>query len=342
MKKIFLTGICGLILATILVGCRNGESKKDTTDKIRSSKVVSRKKKNSKPVSDSSTEQEKKESKVNSQSSSSMKSEKYALPKGPEWVHVYVNDKKTSTNLLPDKNVVKELKAEDSVSFGGVLPWINEVKLDEGDSRLVSDISTPATIDESEEFDRKFMPINLTHDGTLDTDLVKIEGADNKQISQQIFKDLPIYLEALSTNDKEKLPNQSEGLRNSLDTNNVRGKPEDYYELQEIYYNKKTSTTNDDEYGKKITIGEGQKMGTNNVTTLEIPVFAKVKKTPGASKIVGDDPEYKKTKTKIQNFNMRYVLDTNNEWQLDDVEPGEESEYAMNTTGKNWITKNIE
>ncbi|WP_125588154.1 hypothetical protein [Companilactobacillus jidongensis] len=271
----------------------------------------------------------------------------YGLPKGPSWMYIYDNGKKTTGHLDPNKTNIVRLHENDALKIGGPLPLVGELFSREF---TAAGNSTEATMDDSDKFDKEFnLERVLSYNSGNGVEMItKLTHLDNQGVSDMAFGDLPKYLDAASTNDPSKLPNQSEELRNSLDgTNNLRGDSAANYQVMEQYFDKKsalyksdTDNNFDAEKATYVVIKNNSETSTIGVTNLYVQIFAKVKKTDTDQHEfrTDDGPKLGSTKTEMEDYQMEYTLRDGN-WELVNVFKGETSPYSMDTSGSNWIIK---
>lgn len=240
------------------------------------------------------------------------KVEKYGLPKGAPWMHVYVNGKETKTTLNNDKNAVIKLGDRDKIAFGGKLPLVGKVITDYYE---VNKFSSDATLDEEENFDKSYM--NNDSEGYIVARDLAVK--QNKKLREKNFQDVQQYLAAVSANDPDQLPSQDETLRSGLELENM--KQATYtYEIQELYFDKNWGKKDDSiKVNYRLTAKRGY------TTELRSVVLAKVKRTEAKedqyknamAKFRGEERN-DKTETLIQEFDLTYYLN-DDEWVLTTV-----------------------
>ncbi|MQS75331.1 hypothetical protein [Companilactobacillus halodurans] len=267
---------------------------------------------------------------------------KYGLIKGPSWLYVYENGKKTDGHLDPDTTDTVKLHEHSKIQLGGELPDVGTVK-----TRTIPVAGGQSKIDDEDKYDRELNLSTINDSGNgLHFILCNLKGNDYQAISNLAFTDLPKYLDALSTNDSSKLPNQSKQLLQTLDGNNNRGDASASYQVMEQYFNKKSAQTENEadleaDDATYLEIGDDQIMDLKNATQLFVQTFAKVKKTDTdqhALRIDDDSPKYGSSKTEIEEYQMDYQL-VDNKWQLISVVSEGESDYSMDTSKSNWIVQ---
>ncbi|AYE39276.1 hypothetical protein D1B17_11810 [Companilactobacillus zhachilii] len=269
----------------------------------------------------------------------------YGIAKGPTWLYVYDNGKKTDTHFNPDKESVVKLHEYDTFKLGGTLPLVGEQFTR---SYSVGQNSSQATMDQSDNYDKQLGMMSLVDpDNRVKVTFGKISHPDYAGLSKLAFTDLPKYLEAASTNDSSKLPNQSKHLVGNLDNStNYRGDAAASYQIIEQYFDKK-STKNDEkgpvvgDHATYVSTGNDPLLEETNATQLFIQVFAKVKKTDTDQHAfrTDDGPKYGSSSTKIEEYQLDYLLNENNNWQLAGVTNVGSSDYAMDTSHSNWIVQ---
>jgi hypothetical protein len=269
----------------------------------------------------------------------------YGLPKGPSWLKVYSNGKDTDVHLDPNKVNTVKLQEYASFQLGGTLPWLGIVKSNEWQ---VGPNSREATLDEESSFKRGIAPAGAnfnTGDTIGSLDFNDLKKADHKAISKQVFTDLPMLLDAISTNDKSKLPNQSSELLDSFRGQNSNNEIRTKYQLEEMYYNKEGADTTQNGKSNQMYL-RVKKDGTNDIdkTTLGITIFAKVKTTdvnPDMPRVNGLTPSYGETQTEIDAFDLEYTLVDDNKWQLTHVDSSTQSHTALDTSQGSWIVQKV-
>lgn len=271
----------------------------------------------------------------------------YGLPFGPSWIHIYENGKKTKATFDPNKNMTVKLHKYSTFQIGGSLPDIGETV---NRKYRVSDNLEPATLDESStsDYSKKLSFAGYkTTNGGLQVHFYKLDNIDSNAISKRAFSDLSQYLNAISTNDSSKLPNQSQALLNSMENaNNLRESAANSYQIMEQYYNKRSAHT-DGTYDNAtestyISVGDDFFSGKKNITQLNVATYAKVKKTDTDENVLRVDgltPDYGSSHIYIDQFELSYLLTDDNKWQLANVENKGDSLYDMDTSGSNWITQ---
>jgi len=268
----------------------------------------------------------------------------YGLPLGPSWLYVYENGKNTKATFDPNNNATVKLHEQSDFQVGGKLPLVGQVMTNELN---VNQSSGEATMDEadSSHFTKKITTMSLVgSNDNLEFNFLKLNNIDSKAVSKMAFTDLPKYLEAASTNDASKLPNQSQQLANSLDSSNIRGDAEASYKVIEQYYDKSTAHTDgsDLENSTFIRVNDDDNFTPKSSTRLSVATYAKVKKSyidQHAIRIDGLTPEYGKTTTEIDQFQLIYHLTADNKWELMTVNSFGGSEYAMDTSESKWIVQ---
>lgn len=268
---------------------------------------------------------------------------KYALPKGPSWMYIYDNGKKTSVNIDPNEIHIAKLHEFDKVKFGGSLPVVGELMTEEYSVGTSSDRST---MDESDSYDKKLSFSKTNTKNEMNMSFYNLKNADDKEISQMAFNDLPKYLDAASTNDSSKLPNQSKLLISSLDGTNYRGDSAASFQVMNQYYDKKSSKHSsggffDGDHATYVQIGSRPTMELKNATLLFVQTYAKVKKTDTDQHAfrTDDDADYGSSSTQMEEYQMAYQLTDDNKWQLVSVVGEGESPYSMDTSKSNWIVQ---
>lgn len=239
------------------------------------------------------------------------KVEKYGLPKGAPWMHVYVNGKETKTTLNNDKNVVIKLGDRDKIAFGGKLPLVGKVITDYYE---VNKFSVEPTLDEENSFDKRYDNGVAGYVRARD-----LAVKQNKKLREKNFQDVQQYLVAVSANDPDQLPSQDESLRSGLEIENMM-QATYTYEVQELYFDKNWGKKDDSIKVDCRLIGESEYR-----TELHSVVLAKVKRTEAkedpykkAVLKAKDDNQDDKTETLIQEFDLTYYLN-DDEWVLTTV-----------------------
>lgn len=239
------------------------------------------------------------------------KVEKYGLPKGAPWMHVYVNGKETKTTLNNDKNAVIKLGDRDKIAFGGKLPLVGKVITDYYE---VNKFSVEPTLDEENSFDKRY------DNGVAGYVRARnLAVKQNKKLREKNFQDVQQYLAAVSANDPDQLPSQDESLRSGLEIENMM-QATYTYEVQELYFDKNWGKKDDSIKVDCRLIGESEYR-----TELHSVVLAKVKRTDAkedpykkAVLKAKDDNQDDKTETLIQEFDLTYYLN-DDEWVLTTV-----------------------
>lgn len=239
------------------------------------------------------------------------KVEKYGLPKGAPWMHVYVNGKETKVTLNNDKKVVIKLGERDKIAFGGKLPLVGKVITDYYE---VNKFSVDPTLDEEDSFDKRY---NNDDDGYVRASNLAVK--QNKKLREKNFQDVQQYLAAVSANDPDQLPSQDELLRSGLELDNMMQSTYTY-EVQELYFDKNWGKKDDSIKVDCRLTGEHEYR-----TELRSVVLAKVKRTEAkenpAKKAVlkaKDENQNDKTETLIQKFGLTYYLN-DDDWVLTTV-----------------------
>ena len=338
LKKNIITITTALVsLGILTTGCSTGNnSNNSSSTKQQETKVA-------KKTSSKSTNTQK--SKSNQKELGKIST--YGLPFGPSWIHIYENGKKTKATFDPNKNMTVKLHKYSIFQIGGSLPNIGETVYRK---YRVSDSIEPATLDESStsDYSKKLsLAGDNTTNGGLQVQFYKLDNIDSDVISKMAFSDLSKYLNAISTNDSSKLPNQSQALLNSMDeANNLRGSAANSYQVMEQYYNKRSAHTdgnnNDATESTYVSVGDDYFLDKKNITQLNVAIYAKVKKTDtdeNAIRVDGLTPDYGSSHLYIDQFELTYLLTDDNKWQLANVENKGDSPYNMDTSGSNWITQ---
>lgn len=262
------------------------------------------------------------------------KVEKYGLPKGAPWMHVYVNGKETKTTLNNDKNAVIKLGDRDKIAFGGKLPLVGKVITDYYE---VNKFSSDATLDEEENFDKSYT--NNDSEGYIVARDLAVK--QNKKLREKNFQDVQQYLAAVSANDPDQLPSQDESLRSGLEIENM--KQATYtYEVQELYFDKNWGKKDDSIKVDCRLTGEREYR-----TELRSVVLAKVKRTEAKEdpykkavlKAKGDNQD-DKTETLIQEFGLTYYLN-DDDWVLTTVTQSTYSRTRIKNL-KDYYVKKVE
>ncbi|WP_334330488.1 hypothetical protein [Companilactobacillus sp. HBUAS59699] len=347
MNKKGLTALVSVLMGSgiLLTGCSIG----NVSISDNSTKTESPKKTNKETKADKLREKEaaKKEKAEESKRAKEQRGKEYTygIPHGPAWIHVYANGKKTTAHMDPTKINTVKLHENDTVKFGGPLPLVGNLFTREMN---VSGNSSRAKMDDEGKFDKMLSLQSVTFYDDKNGSMIfySLKHLDNKGVSDRVFADLPKYLDAASTNDPSKLPNQSDALVKSLDgTNNLRGDSAATYQVIEQYFNKKSALhkNNDNDFhaddATYVQIHNNSETNEVGLTQLYVQVFAKVKKTDTDQHEFRTDggPKYGSTSTEMEDYSMEYQLTDDNNWELVNVFKGETSPYSMNTSGSNWI-----
>lgn len=261
------------------------------------------------------------------------KVEKYGLPKGAPWMHVYVNGKETKMTLNNDKKVVIKLGERDKIAFGGKLPLVGKVITDYYE---VNKFSVDPTLDEEDSFDKRY---NNDDDGYVRASNLAVK--QNKKLREKNFQDVQQYLAAVSANDPDQLPSQDELLRSGLELDNMMQSTYTY-EVQELYFDKNWGKKDDSIKVDCRLTGEHEYR-----TELRSVVLAKVKRTEAkenpAKKAVlkaKDENQNDKTETLIQKFGLTYYLN-DDDWVLTTVTQSDYSRTRIKNL-KDYYVKKVE
>lgn len=261
------------------------------------------------------------------------KVEKYGLPKGAPWMHVYVNGKETKVTLNNDKKVVIKLGERDKIAFGGKLPLVGKVITDYYE---VNKFSVDPTLDEEDSFDKRY---NNDDDGYVRASNLAVK--QNKKLREKNFQDVQQYLAAVSANDPDQLPSQDELLRSGLELDNMMQSTYTY-EVQELYFDKNWGKKDDSIKVDCRLTGEHEYR-----TELRSVVLAKVKRTEAkenpAKKAVlkaKDENQNDKTETLIQKFGLTYYLN-DDDWVLTTVTQSDYSRTRIKNL-KDYYVKKVE
>lgn len=346
MNKKGLTALVTILIGSslVLAGCSMGNvSISDNSTKTEAPKKTHRKTK-----ADKLREKEAaKKGKAEEAKEQRGKEYTYGIPHGPSWMYVYANGKKTTGHMDPTNIDTVKLHENDTVKFGGPLPLVGNLFTGE---MSVSVNSARAKMDDEGKFDKMLNLQSVTFYDDKNGSMIfySLNHLDNKGVSDMAFADLPKYLDAASTNDPSKLPNQSDALVRSLDgTNNLRGDSAATYQVIEQYFNKKSALhkKNDNNFhadaATYVQIHNNSETDEVGLTQLYVQVFAKVKKTDTDQHEfrTDDGPKYGSTSTEMEDYSMEYQLTDDNNWELVNVYKGDASPYSMNTSGSNWITQ---
>ena len=261
------------------------------------------------------------------------KVEKYGLPKGAPWMHVYVNGKETKMTLNNDKKVVIKLGERDKIAFGGKLPLVGKVITDYYE---VNKFSVDPTLDEEDSFDKRY---NNDNDGYVRASNLAVK--QNKKLREKNFQDVQQYLAAVSVNDPDQLPSQDELLRSGLELDNMMQSTYTY-EVQELYFDKNWGKKDDSiKVDCRLTSEHEYR------TELRSVVLAKVKRTeakenPAKKALLKakDENQNDKTETLIQKFGLTYYLN-DDDWVLTTVTQSDYSRTRIKNL-KDYYVKKVE
>lgn len=262
------------------------------------------------------------------------KIERYGLPKGAPWMHVYINGKETKTTLNNNELTEMKLGEKDKISFGCNLPLVGTVTTK---ALEVGKYSQEPMLDHEDSFDKIYAPLTMPE---------HVEGRNlsisrTSKLPKQGFSDVQKYLEAINSNDPSKLPSQQELLVAGIELNKNITVPYTY-ELKELYFNKKdASLQNSPIYvDYKIDSDKGY------VATLHNRIYAKVKKTeakenPQLDIISEINGETKRNKsyTVIESYDLQYYL-VDDHWELYSVTNLEYSRHSLKNK-KDYIIKKV-
>lgn len=327
MKRRLFNTLELLTLVAVLAGCgHNRETSVKSSSNDRSAQR-SDKKKSTKSNAKSSKASLNKALAKDKEAGHKQQEHRYALPQGPSWLHVYADGKNTGIALDPTKTVVAKLSEDQTINFIGHLPMVEKVAYG---AFTPATASADPTLDQAKVADKVINEVVYFQSGT-DTGL-KVTGT--KAIAKRAFKDLPQYIAAHNAQDATKLPNQTESLKNALgDDTDPTGQPKNTYQLQAVYFNRASADDSDDSSTLPyITVMADD--GVNKASTnLHLEVWVKATATPS-----GVAKGQSKPKTVMVKYGMVYQLQ-GQQWILTDVANQQTSDYAIKTTGTNWMTQ---
>lgn len=325
MTKKWLNKLALIALVATLTGCgKSNAGKSESSSNSRTAQSAKKSKSKSSAAAKASLNKELAKDKKSGQK---QQTHRYALPQGPTWLHVYADGKDTGIALNPTKTVVAKLSEDQKVDFIGHLPMVGKVAY--GAFPLSSEIADP-NLDQAKVADKVISEVVYFQSGS--NNVLTVTGL--KAIAKRAFQDLPKYIAAHNAQDAAKLPNQTESLKNALgDDTDGTGQPKNTYQLQQLYFDKKTGdASNVDGVATYIAVMADD--GVNKVSTnLHLELWAKAKSTPSGI-YKGDSAP----KTVMIKYDMAYQMQ-GNQWVLSDVSNQGSSDYAVTTTGKNWITQ---
>lgn len=262
------------------------------------------------------------------------KIERYALPKGAPWMHVYVNGKETKTTLNNNEYTGMKLGEKDKISFGSDLPLVGTVTTK---ALEVGKYSQEPGLDQEDTFDKIYAPLTMSER----VEAHNLSISKTSKLPKQGFSDVQKYLEAINSNDPSKLPSQQELLVAGIELNKNIIVPYTY-ELKELYFNKKDASSQDSPIyvDYKIDSDKGY------VATLHNRVYAKVKKTEAKENphldIVSEmngETKRNKSYTVIESFDLQYYL-VDDHWELYSVTDLEYSRHSLKNK-KDYIIKKV-
>lgn len=266
---------------------------------------------------------------------------RYGLPQGPSWLQVYENHHATGAFLSPTKQNVVKLYEGNEFCLAGTLPWVGKLSTE---STGVAGASTKATIDQSDSFQ-----YDLDADFFMtDQAFSDLSGGDAKALSSHAFGDLKQYYKAVDDRNAAELPSSSSELKalwGSTGTVADSGALKTRYDVEAQYFDQDSmkvdpSSNGADEATRvEVNIAHNDDNQRLYPTKLYVQTFVKMKETQVAKTTEGGmtNHDYGKSTTAIIQFQVIYQLTDQNTWALSEVEEGNQSQYALDTTKGNWI-----
>lgn len=262
------------------------------------------------------------------------KIERYGLPKGAPWMHVYVNGKETKETLNNNEFTGMRLGEKDKISFGSNLPLVGTVTTK---ALEVGKYSQEPMLDQEGTFDKIYAPLTMPEH----VEERNLSISKTSKLPKQGFSDVQKYLEAVNSNDPSKLPSQQELLVAGIELN--KNIPVSYtYELKELYFNKKDASLQD----SPIYVDYKIEPDKGYVAILHNRVYAKVKKTEAKENpqldVVSEmngETKPNRSYTVIESFDLQYYL-VDDHWELYSVTDLEYSRHSLKNK-KDYIIKKV-